>query len=157
MIQGHYNRVALCHPEQELQKQSSWDVKLGTAHNPTHHPGRAHCQSKLHSNFIPEDLRNMPKICLHCKRQCTYVGSSETVLVSSISCACLNHGNFASTGFFSDRGNKNRFSSSSKIKAICKCWHYTPQHFTLPIDLMLLNKDTLDNKPQFTRKFLHDI
>lgn len=122
MIWGHCNSVALCHPEQELQKQSYGDVKLGTAHHRTHLPRRANCQSKLHSNNHSRDLQNTLEMFLHCKRQCTYVGSSETVMVSSISWACLNHGNFASTGLFSGKGkNPKTFSNFSKIKAMSRC------------------------------------
>lgn len=62
---------------------------------------------------IPDHLQNMLEIFLHSIRQCTYVGSSETALVSSISCACLNHGDFASTGLFSSR-EKIRLGNSFK-------------------------------------------
>jgi len=99
----------------------------------------------------------MPEMFLHCKRQCTYVGSSETVLLSSTSCACLNHGNFASTGLFSGREKKQHSVIALKSKQYVdgSIIRLSTSHFTLPIDLMLLNKDILGNKTQFTRKFLH--
>lgn len=56
---------------------------------------------------ISDHLQNILEIFLRSIRQCTYVGSSETALVSSISCACLNHGDFASTGLFSGREKIN--------------------------------------------------
>lgn len=89
----------------------------------------------------------------HCRRQCTYVGSSETVLVSSISCACLNHGNLASTGFFS--GGEKKKTPNQNLSVISpksnqyvdvSIIHLSTSHFTSPIDSMLLNKDTLDGE-----------
>lgn len=45
----------------------------------------------------------------------TYIGSSEAVLISSISCACLNEGSLASTGIFSDMEKKhNSFHQTQK-------------------------------------------
>lgn len=90
-----------------------------------------------------------------CRRQCTYVGSSETVLVSSISCACLNHGNLASTGFFSGEEKKKKNKPTQNLSVISpksnqyvdvSIIHLSTSRFTLAIDPTLLNRDTPDGE-----------
>lgn len=61
--------------------------------------------------------------------------------------------------FLVEKEKINTSAIPPKIKQVvdASIIHLNISHFTLPIDLMLLNKDVLDNKTKLIRKFLHDV
>lgn len=61
--------------------------------------------------------------------------------------------------FLVEKEKTNTSAIPPKIKQVIdtSIIHLNISHFILPIDLMLINKDILENKIKLIRKFLHDV